>query len=321
MKLSPFDVIVINSSAGKDSAAMSDYIMSEVIYQDYPLDQVVMVHADLGKVEWEGAAELAEEHANFYGLRFMKIARPQGDLLEQIEQRRIDVRARALRFEMADAGINGGMDNLTKEDRKRLEKFAKSHPDEEHPLRVLAEADRTNPIWPSSQARYCTSDQKRGQIQKLITELSREISARKGEGTVKVLNCLGLRAAESPARKKKIPFEFNRVASTATRRVWTWLSIHDWTDEQVWSRIRRAGLPHHFAYDLGMPRLSCAFCVFAPKSALVLAGKHNRVLLDEYVELEERIGYSFRKDLSIKDVRAAVEADEAIGPMTGEWNM
>lgn len=27
--------------------------------------------------------------------------------------------------------------------------------------------------------------------------------------------------------------------------------------------------------DLGMPRLSCCFCIFSPRSALLLAGKHN----------------------------------------------
>ena len=40
--------------------------------------------------------------------------------------------------------------------------------------------------------------------------------------------------------------------------------------------IRRSGVPYHYAYDFGMPRLSCMFCFYAPKSALRLAGSHNR---------------------------------------------
>ena len=33
--------------------------------------------------------------------------------------------------------------------------------------------------------------------------------------------------------------------------------------------------------ELGMPRLSCALCIFAPKEALLLAGYHNPALLAE----------------------------------------
>jgi 3'-phosphoadenosine 5'-phosphosulfate sulfotransferase (PAPS reductase)/FAD synthetase len=53
--------------------------------------------------------------------------------------------------------------------------------------------------WPSSMARYCTSDFKRGPVRKLMTQLVATRWA-KGEPPVRILNCLGLRADESPAR-------------------------------------------------------------------------------------------------------------------------
>ena len=37
-----------------------------------------------------------------------------------------------------------------------------------------------------------------------------------------------------------------------------------WKVEDVWARIKASGVEHHKAYDLGMSRLSCCFCVFAP---------------------------------------------------------
>ena len=57
-----------------------------------------------------------------------------------------------------------------------------------------------------------------------------------------------------------------------------------------------------------MPRLFCVFCVFAPKSALTIAGRHNPDLLDEYVAFEERIGHTFTHTMSIASVRDAIRS-------------
>ena len=42
--------------------------------------RLVVAHADLGRVEWPGTRELAEEQALHYGLEFIAVSRPQGDL-------------------------------------------------------------------------------------------------------------------------------------------------------------------------------------------------------------------------------------------------
>ena len=73
-----------------------------------------------------------------------------------------------------------------------------------------------------------------------------------------------------------------------------WLPIHEWTEAEVWTLIHSKSLPYHYAYDLGMPRLSCVFCIFAPTQALLLAGFHNRALLADYVAVEARIGHTFQ---------------------------
>ena len=84
--------------------------------------------------------------------------------------------------------------------------------------------------------------------------------------------------------------------------------------------IEASGAPYHPAYDLGMPRLSCVFCIFAPKAALILAGKHNPKLLAEYVQVEQEIGHRFTVKLSMAEVAQAVESGENTGEMTS-WNM
>ncbi len=243
-----YDVILVSTSAGKDSLAMLD-LVAERCTELGILDRLVAVHADLGRVEWQGTRELAERQASKYGIRFEVISRPQGDLLTQVEER--------------------GM-------------------------------------WPSSSARYCTSDHKRGQIQKVITKLSRELGR-----PSRILNVIGLRAQESDARAEKIPFEHNARASSSKRHVDNWLPILSWTVDQVWDRIRSRGLEYHYAYDLGMERLSCVFCVLAPAAQLQMAAKHNPELLEQYLEVERKIGHDFQNGRSLAETTSLHQIQEA----------
>lgn len=252
MDLRDYDVVLVNTSGGKDSQTMLRRVARLAALQGVTA-RLVVVHADLGRVEWKGTRELAEAQALLYGLRFEVVRRSQNDLLDHIEARG---------------------------------KF------------------------PSSAARYCTSDHKRGPIRTLMTRLVRELAL---DRPVKILNCMGLRAQESSARAKKVPFRFDASASTkTTRHVWEWLPILDMTLTEVWDDIRASGVPHHPAYDLGMPRLSCCFCVLAPKSALVLAAQHNPELAAEYAAVEVRIGHRFKNDLSMAEVIEAAAASPTI---------
>src|SRR5262245_56457301 len=248
--LGSFDIILVNTSAGKDSQAMLDYVV-ELATAAGVRDRIVCFHADLGRVEWPGTAELAEAHAAHYGLRIVRIARPQGDLLSHIEAR--------------------GM-------------------------------------FPSSAARYCTSDHKRGQAYKAMTQLVRELGLNR---PARVLNCMGLRAQESPARARKPHLAYDRPASGqgTVRQVTTWLPILDWTVEDVWARIAQAGTTAHPAYAAGMPRLSCCFCVLASRGALVRAAQLMPELAAEYRAVEVRIGHRFTQALSMGEIIAAAEAE------------
>lgn len=263
--LREWDVIVVNTSGGKDSMATL-LMVAEMAREACVLERVVAVHADLGRVEWPGVRELAQEQAEALGVRFEAISRAKGDLLAQVEARG---------------------------------------------------------RWPDSSNRYCTSDQKRDQVAKVLTWLAAERAEFPGkvEGRpVRVLNCMGFRAEESAARAKRKVMTRDERTSSGRKEVWTWLPIHDWTLARVWEAIKASGLRWHRAYDLGMPRLSCVFCIFAPKEALVISGHENRALLDEYVALEARIGHRFTNRMAIAEVKAAVEAGERPSVVPG-WEM
>ena len=191
--------------------------------------------------------------------------------------------------------------------------------------RDLVDQIRARGMFPDNANRYCTSDQKRGPCRRAMTDLARELDGY-GSRPIRILNLLGIRGEESAARAKVSPIVpafidgKPQAGSSGRKHVTTLFPIYDWTEDQVWARIKSSGVRYHPAYDLGMPRLSCVFCVFAPRSALIIAGRHNRELLAEYVAVERDIGHTFRKDLPIADIADAVDSDELVR-IGGAWDM
>lgn len=91
--LTVYDWIVINTSAGKDSQAMTDYVVKECDKQGVPRSRIVALHCDLGlspkgePIEWPGTMELAAEHAAHYGIRFIVCKRTIRGFLQEILKR------------------------------------------------------------------------------------------------------------------------------------------------------------------------------------------------------------------------------------------
>lgn len=61
----PQALFVVSHSGGKDSQAMLETVVKLV-----PRDRILVVHASLGRFEWAGALEIAQEHAAKYNLPF-----------------------------------------------------------------------------------------------------------------------------------------------------------------------------------------------------------------------------------------------------------
>lgn len=206
---------IVNHSGGKDSQSMLIYLLGIV-----PREQLVVIHADLPGVDWEGT----EDHvkATTMGLPVITV-RARRTLLQMIEER--------------------GM-------------------------------------FPSPKYRQCTSDLKRGPIEKAIRGLSVKL----------IVNCMGMRADESTARKKLEPLKLNAGNSKAGREWYDWLPIHEWDESLVFSTIAAFGQKPHWAYAAGMRRLSCCFCIMASKADLTTAARLNPKLYRTYVELERSTG-------------------------------
>ncbi|MFH8465961.1 phosphoadenosine phosphosulfate reductase family protein [Streptomyces sp. NPDC017991] len=274
------DWILLNSSGGKDSQAMASHVCALAAKLGL-LHRIVVVHADLGDIEWANTRKLAEEQARRLGVRFEVVKAEGGDLLARTVARFFKLKAKA-ETEAREQGLDPA-------------------------------AAKVAPAWPSSSARWCTSDLKRGPIRKLMTRLVNE----RGDlgRPVRILNCLGQRAAESAPRAKLAAVEIDRPASNGKRHVTTWRPVHGWSDVEVWKEIARSGLPYHEAYDWGMSRLSCSFCVLGCEADVVLAARLRPKKADEFVAVEKKVGADFKHGLSMAQI---IERARALDAEHGE---
>lgn len=223
-------LFVVNHSGGKDSQAMMIKLREFV-----PANQLLVIHASLGILEWAGALELAQNQAVTNGSPF------------------IVARAKRTLVDMA------------------LDRYS-SRPEV--------------PSFPSAKNRQCTSDLKRSPI-------TREVRAfAKANGFTSIINCMGMRAQESSSRAKKQTFKPHQEHGRAGRSWYDWLPIHNFTEEDVYQTISKAGEKPHWAYTTGNERLSCVYCIMSSKNDLSNGALHNAPLYALYCFLEKYTGYT-----------------------------
>ena len=172
----------------------------------------------------------------------------------------------------------------------------------------------------SQATRFCTSEFKRGPIQGFFTARAKAWKDAHPElaRACRILDIQGIRAEESKTRAAYANVKVRK--STRNQHVTTWYPIQDMTEVQVWDYIRESGVRHHYAYDAGMPRLSCVFCFFAKKDALMIAAKHNPELLDAYVSVEKETGFTFKADLALGQIQAELHAGATVPTRATGWD-
>lgn len=216
-------LFVINHSGGKDSQAMTIRLARIV-----PKDQLVIIHAHLPEVEWDGSLEHIQDTS--YGIPVL--------VCEAVKTF----------FQMVDH-------------RKR---------------------------FPDAGRRQCTSDLKRGPIEKEIRKICRE------RGLSLIVNCMGMRSQESSNRAKLETFKLNKKNSVAGRTWYDYLPIHALTTKEVFQEIADAGQKPFWIYAKGMSRKSCCFCIMANQGDLRIAASLRPELYKRYVEKERELNFTLQ---------------------------
>lgn len=263
----------ISISGGKDSQALAYALKAEHDLGRWP-GPIFLIHADLGRAEWEQTPAQVRALADELGLELVVVARDGGDLVQRIEARRDQLQAKG----------------------------------------------QATPFWPSSDARYCTSDLKRDPINKYLRRYASVVSAE------------GVRADESTARARKPVYAVRSKLATQTRQAFDWRPLLAWDTEDVLNACGSSGADLdrrrklyaagerfqndgpklkaldgwklHPAYVYGNVRLSCVLCVLACEQDLRNGAKHNPTVAATYLRLEREGGYTFRANKSLADILA-----------------
>lgn len=317
--------LFVSISGGKDGQAMLSALVRLHESQGWRCG-VFAIHADLGRAEWKESLPHCERICAEAGVPLTVVRRPQGDLVQEIEDR---------------------MAKLAGEDRSAWPSASQRYCTADQKRDQLAKAKRTAG-WPDASNRYCTSDQKRGQFDKALRApmwpdaANRYCTSHQKQNQIDkelrayslVVSAIGMRAQESRARAKRTAFTIDRdltakpflelapdeavarwKAAEKGRLAFDWLPIFDWSIDEVWEEMgtsatdlelrRRAyatgyheealsGWPAHPAYVYGNERVSCVFCVLATQSDLAVGARHNPELFRHYVALEEESGFTFQ---------------------------
>jgi 3'-phosphoadenosine 5'-phosphosulfate sulfotransferase (PAPS reductase)/FAD synthetase len=299
--------LIISISGGKDSQAMLMALVIAYIRNGWT-GPIYALHCDLGRAEWPESYSHCQRIAAIAGVRLVIVRRPQGDLIQEMEDRLEKVAG------TGDPFWPSSSSRYCTSDQKRGQ--------------ADKELRQPKPFWPSSEARYCTAHQKTNQANKELRNYPLVISAE------------GIRAGESTNRAKKQPVSIRKdvtakalealspedaltYRSLKQRLVLTWYPIFYWSDEEVYQRCghtieernqRRElyrqgrkeealdGWGMHPAYVYGNDRVSCVLCILGSLNDLRTGARHHPELLDYYINLEEKGQATFKNGWSLKEL-------------------
>lgn len=143
--------------------------------------------------------------------------------------------------------------------------------------------------WSNAQWRFCTKATKTAPLTQFL---------KRKYPNKTIINASGIRREESSSRAKRpVSRENPDLASVKLKTSGRdWFPIIDYKIEDVWQVHRKFNFPRHEAYDRGLSRVSCAFCVLASSNDIKvsLRDPRNRQSFQRIVELEIKSGFSFR---------------------------
>ena len=210
---------------------------------------------------------------------------------------------------MADTGFEH-VRPISAEDwsREQVARFALPLSVVRNPNKTYLQMVERRGMFPSSTTRQCTSDLKRGPIEKFVRALSQKV----------IVNCTGIRSEESSQRSKQIPWKANKSLSVAGRSVWDWMPIFDESLGKVLSWHWQTETPLHPVYvpefhrdgTTGgyLKRFSCRLCIFATATDLVAIEQNDPEAFELVSSLEQRIGFTMRHGRSLVQIVTEAKA-------------
>lgn len=273
LPLDQYDLIFVSYSGGKDSTAN----LCDLRDRGVDPKRIVLAHqcvdgeagVDDPLVDWPCTEEYVRAVGKALGIRVLFQWRMGGFRAEMLKQ---DERSRPVRFECLDGTIRqaGGIKGKISTRRKFPQ-----------PCANLA-------------TRWCSAilkidafdlflnndpDLKRGKF--LFLSGERREEGKNGGGRA-------LYAEREPHR-----------CDGVKRRVDTWRSVIDWSEEQVWDAMKRHRIKPHPAYLLGFPRVSCLTCIFGGPDQWASVRKVAPERFEAIARYERDFGFTIKQGESV----------------------
>lgn len=269
--------IYSNISGGKDGQAMTK------VLSNWNLPVEGLIHADLGRIEWEESIGMCERVATEFNLPLHIITRSDGaGLIEYWKRRMNKLKGQNKPFWSSSAARYCTSDLK----REPINKFYRSCG---HDLVISAEGIRA------------------GESKKRASKNPFEI-----RWNITSVFYKGMTVEEAIAN-----------FTPGKRLAITWYPIFNFTTEDVWNtygmtsdmlniargEYKRASSlaswwTFHPAYVYGNERVSCVFCVLGCNSDLQVGAKRRPEMLEELIAMEEESGFTFKQNFSLKSLRA-----------------
>jgi 3'-phosphoadenosine 5'-phosphosulfate sulfotransferase (PAPS reductase)/FAD synthetase len=257
--------IIVAFSGGKDSVAMVLYLL------DLGIDKsrIELHHHDvdgrgINLFDWACTPSYCKAFAKAFGLPIIFSWR-EGGILREI--RRENEGLQDVYYEMGDTNIQ----LKSRKGNSTRKKFPAVSAD----LRT----------------RWCSSVVK-------IDVLSRVINHSFKQGDLLVLT--GERRQESTARSKYKEFEKYR-SYTKSRNAWQWRPIIDFSENDVWSLMKKYQVQPHPCYELGWNRCSCQLCIFSSANTWASIYQLSPAKVEQIANLETEIDHTLYHKMTIWD--------------------
>jgi 3'-phosphoadenosine 5'-phosphosulfate sulfotransferase (PAPS reductase)/FAD synthetase len=258
-------VVAIGVSGGKDSTAVAIAVAASMRAR-YPRVPLLLIHCDLGEMEWRSSAQQCRQLAQHLALPLVIVPPLQRSQEE---------------------GAQGGL----------LEGFW---------LRWGRNLKRYSDLscvklimpWSAPAMRFCTSDYK-------VTPICRTLVARYPGHTILSVTGVRASESSTREKMPPYAVQDKLCRVKAKTTGYSWRPLLRWREEDVWALLRTSSAPLHEAYTrYGSSRVSCSFCIMATPADLQRSAQcpDNAGIYRSLVELEAESAFSFQQDQWLGDI-------------------
>lgn len=279
--------LVVSVSGGKDGQAMLNRLVVEHVQHGWT-GPIYALHMHLGRAEWPQSLRHCQKIAYNAGVRLVIRHRPQGDLVQEIEDRMVKLAGTGKPFWPSSASRYCTSDQKRTQADKELRQFE---------VVVSAEGIRA-----------AESDDR---SKKHPIHIRKQITASAIRDT-SIENAIKYRRPG-----QRLAINWYPIFDWSTEDVYQACG-HSLAELEERRKLYREGQIvealdgwyMHPAYVFGNDRLSCALCILGSINDLCVGGQHNPWLLNHYIRLEEIGGSTFKNGMSLKEIKRRIEAGE-----------